>query len=143
MFVGHPPRKPPGRVDMALVLLGFVVWCFITAFAWGAMPPLLTLAFFALWLSVILGRLGSLASYHRWRGDRPGGLLRLGSSLAASGFMALLLAHFVVAGQWGWLWWALIVNALVTVVLVAGHYYGPEAEPHPEDAPPEGRTSSN
>lgn len=143
MFVGRPPNKPPGRVDMALVLLGFVACCVITAFTWGAMPPLLTLASFGLWLSVVLGRLGNLAFYHRWRGARPGELLRLGSTLSGCGFLVLLIAHFVLTGQWGWLWWALFVLALTTVVVVAGRFYGPDDGPHPEDGSPAGRNPSN
>jgi len=140
MFDGRPPIKPPGRVHVALVLLGFVAFCVITAVTWGAMPPLLTLAFFGLWLSVILGRLGNLASYHCWKGDRPGELLRLVSGLFSGGFLALLLAQLVLTGlqtgQWGWLWWAAFVNALTLVVLVAGRLYGAD------DGPPSGGAST-
>jgi hypothetical protein len=38
MFVGRQSNKPPGKVDVTLTLLGFVVWCSITAFTWGRCP---------------------------------------------------------------------------------------------------------
>lgn len=133
---------------MALVLLGFVAYCFITAFAWGAaMPPLVALAFFCLWLSAILGRLGNLASYHRWRDDRLSELLHLGSGPLSGGFLALLLAHIVrmglQTGQWGLFWWTVCVLALSIVVAVAGHFYGQDEGPRPENSPPAGRNPSD
>ena len=129
MFVGAPPSKPPGRTSVAIVLAAFVVWCSATALSWGATPALLTLAFFCGLLAAVLSNLGGVASYHRWKGDSPGRLLRLASGLLSAGFLALFLAHLVLTGlqtgQWGWLWWAAIVLSLTAVVFVAGHYYGP------------------
>ena len=135
MFVGAPPSKPPGRARVTIVLVAFVVWCSVTALSWGATPALLTLAFFCGLLAAVLSMLGSLASYHRWKGDRPGWLLRLASGLLSAGFLALFLAHMVLTGlqtgQWGCLWWAAIVLSLTAVVLVAGHYYVPDDPPAP------------
>ena len=146
MFVGRAPSKPPSRISVALVLVAFVVWCSVTVLSWGTTPPLLDLAFFCGLLAAVLSVLGGLASYHRWKGGRPGWLLRLASGLLSAGFLALLLAHMVLTGlqtgQWGWLWWAAIVFTLTVVVLVAGHYYGPEDDSHPGDARPEGRDPS-
>ena len=142
MFVGRRPGKPPGRIRVASVLLAFVVWCFSVAFAWGTMPPLLTLAFFSLLVGAVMGTLGDLASYHRWRGDRPGDFLRLGSGLLSGSFVVLLLAHLVLTGQRAWLWWAAFVLVLSTAVVVAGHYYGTDEGPFPEDGPPEGSDRS-
>ena len=133
MFVGRAPSKPPGRIRVALVLVAFVVWCSVTVLSWGATPALLTLAFFCGLLTAVLSVLGGLASHHRWKGDRPGWLLRLASGLLSGGFLILLLAHMVLmglqTGQWGWLWWAAFVLGLTSVVIVAGHYYGPDDEP--------------
>lgn len=147
MFVGPLPRKPPGKARVSIVLAAFVVWCSVTALSWGATPTLLTLSFFCGLLAAVLSVLGGLASYHRWKGDRPGWLLRLASGLLSGGFLALLLAHMVLTGlqtgQWGWLWWAAVVLALTVVVAVAGHYYGPEDGAHPEDGSPGGRHPSD
>lgn len=147
MFVGRPPSKPPGRVHLALDLLVFVAWCSLTALLWGAMPPLLTLAMFVLFLGAVLRTFGNLALYHRWGGDRPGGLLRLASGLLSGGFLALLLAHIVrmgmQTGQWGWFWWTVCVLALTIAVAVAGHFYGPGDGSRPEDGSPAGRHPSN
>jgi hypothetical protein len=142
MFVGRPPDKPPGRVGLALVLLGFPVWCFI-ALTWWAINPLLTVATFFVFLSGVLGTLGRLASYHRWRGDRPGELLRLSSGLAGTVWLALVLAHIALNGQWGWLWWASFVVGLTTVVVVAGYYYGPNGGSDAEGTSSAGRGPSN
>ena len=147
MFVGPSPAKPPGRARVAIVLVAFAVWCSVTALSWGATPALLTLAFFCGLLAAVLSTLGGLASYHRWRGGRPGWLLRLASGLLSAGFLALFLAHMVLTGlqtgQWGWLWWAAIVLSLTTVVLVAGHYYGPNDQLGPEGDPSAGRGPRN
>ncbi len=72
MFVVPSPSKPPGRVRVTIVLVAFVVWCSATALSWGAEPTLLTLAFFCGMLAAVLSMLGSLASYHRWKGERYG-----------------------------------------------------------------------
>ena len=132
---------------MAIVLVAFAVWCSVTALSWGATPALLTLAFFCGLLAAVLSMLGGLASYHRWKGDRPGWLLRLASGLLSAGFLALFLAHMVLTGlqtgQWGWLWWAAIVLSLTAVVSVAGHYYGPNDRPGPEGDPSAGRGPRN
>ncbi|CAA9433817.1 MAG: hypothetical protein AVDCRST_MAG01-01-3112 [uncultured Rubrobacteraceae bacterium] len=50
----------------------------------------------------------------------------------------MLVVEMALAGSWGWVWYSVIVLALCVVVAVAGHYYGPEDEPHPEDAPRRG-----
>ncbi len=146
MFVGRVSSKPPGRIRVALVLAAFVVWCSVTVLSWGATPPLLDLAFFCGLLAAVLSVLGGLASHHRWKGGRPGWLLRLASGLLSAGFLALLLAHMVLmglqTGQWGWLWWAAIVVSLTAVVLVAGHYYGPNDRPGPQDDPSPGHGPS-
>jgi len=132
---------------VTIVLAAFVVWCSVTALSLGATPTLLTLAFFCGLLAAVLSMLGSLASYHRWKGDRPGWLLRLASGLLSVGFLVLLLANMVLTGlqtgQWGWLWWAAIVLSLTAVVLVAGYYYGPNDRPGPEGDPSAGRGSRN
>lgn len=146
MFVGTQPSKPPGRVRVTIVLVAFVVWCSATL-SWGATPTLLTLAFFCGLLAAVLSVLGSLASYHRWKGDRPGWMLRLSSGLLSVGFLVLLLANMVLTGlqtgQWGWLWWTAFVLTLTTVVLVAGHYYGPNGRPDPEGGTSTRRGPSN
>ena len=132
---------------MALDLSVFVAWCSLTALSWGAMPPLLTLAMFVLLLGAVSRTLGNLALYHRWGGGRPGALLRLASGLLSGGFLVLLLAQVVQmglqTGQWGWFWWTVCVLALSTVVAVAGHYYGQDEGPYPEDGPPAGRNPSD
>jgi len=147
MFVGAPPSKPPGRTRVTIVLAAFVVWCSVTALSWGATPALLTLAFFCGLLAAALSMLEGLASYHRWKGDRLGWLLRLASGLLSAGFLALLLAHMVLTGlqtgQWGWVWWAAIVLSLTAVVLVSEHYYGPNDRPGPEGVPSAGRGPRN
>ena len=99
----------------------------------------MTLAFLVLWMSVVSGRLGNLASYHRWRGDRPGWMLRLASGLLSGGFLVLLLAHFVQNEEWGWLWWTAFVLTLTTVVSVAGYFYGTDDGPDPEGGTSAGR----
>jgi peptidoglycan/LPS O-acetylase OafA/YrhL len=107
------------------------------------MPPLLTLAIFGVWLSALLGRLGNLASYHRWRGDRPGELLRVGSGLSGVGFLALLLAHFVLTGQWGWFWWTVIVLMGTILVMAALRSTNSYDGPHSEDGSRAGRNPSD
>lgn len=102
MFVGRPPNKPPGRVNLALTLLGFPVWCSVMILTWGAIPPLMTLAVIGMGLSGVMATLASLAWYHHWRGDRFGELLRVASQLPGTVGVALLLAYFVRNGQWGW-----------------------------------------
>ncbi len=147
IFVAPPPSKPPGRAHVTIVLVAFVVWCSVTALSWGATPTLPTLAFFCGLLAAALSVLGSLASYRRWKGDRPGWMLRLASGLLSAGFLVLLLANMVLTGlqtgQWGWLWWAAFVLGLTTVVLVAGHYYGQDDLPEPEGDPSAGRGPRN
>ena len=147
MFVIPQPSKPPGRARVMIVVSAFVVWCSVTALSWGAKPALLDLAFFCGLLAAVLFVLGSLASYHRWKGDRPGWLLRLASGLLSWGFLVLLLTNMVLmglqTGQWGWLWWAAIVLSLTAVVLVAGHYYGPNDRLGPEGDPSAGHGPRN
>ncbi len=143
IFVGRPPSKPPGRVNLALTLLGFPVWCSVMVLTWGAMPPLVTFAVLGMGLGGVLGTLGSLASYHRWRGERPGELLRVGSGLSGVGFVALLVAHIVQNGQWGWFWWTAFFLTLATVVSVAGHLYGPDDRPDSEGGTSAGRGPDN
>lgn len=65
--------------------------------------------------------------------------MRLGGMVAFLVGLGLLVAEMALTGQWGWVWYSAIVLALCIVVAVAGHYYGPEDEPSPEDAPPEER----
>jgi peptidoglycan/LPS O-acetylase OafA/YrhL len=146
-IVEPPPTKPPGTARVTIVLVAFVVWCSVTALSWGATPALLTLAFFCGLLAAVLSMLGGLASYHRWKGDRPGWLLRLASGLLSAGFLVLLPAHMVLTGpqtgQWGWVWSAAIVLSLTAVVLVAGHYFGPNDRPGPEGDPSAGRGPRN
>ena len=84
---------------MALDLSVFVAWCSLTVLTWGAMPMLLTLAMFVLFLGAVFRTLGNLAVYHRWRGDLPGELLSLASGLLSGGFLVLLLAHVVRTGR--------------------------------------------
>lgn len=147
MLVGRPPSKPPNRVYVVLDLSVFVAWCSFTALSWGALPLLLTLAMFVLVLGAVLRTLGNLALYHRWGGGRPGELLRLASGLLSGGFLVLLLAHMVrmglQTGQWGWLWWTVCVLALSIVVAAAGHFYGGDDDPRPEDGSPTGRNPSD
>jgi hypothetical protein len=57
--------------------------------------------------------------------------------------LGLLIAQMALTGQWGWVWYSAIALALCVVVAVAGHFYGPEDEAHPEDGPPKGRDPSN
>ncbi len=143
MFVGRPPKKPPGRVGLALTLLGFPVWCSVMILTWGAMPPLLVLAFFGFGLGGVMATLASLASYHRWRGERPGELLRLVSHLPGAVGLALVLAHIVLNEQWGWLWWSAFFLGLTVVVCVAGYYYGPNDPPESQGGTSAGRGPGN
>ena len=143
MFVRRPPKKPPGRVNLALTLLGFPVWSSVMLLTWGAIPPLLTLAVLGMGLGGVMATLASLASYHRWRGERPGELLRLASHLPGAAGLALVLAHFVRNEEWGWLWWSAFVVGLTVVVGVAGYYYGPDEPPESEGDPSAGRGPSN
>jgi hypothetical protein len=57
--------------------------------------------------------------------------------------LGLLVAEMALSGSWGWVLWSAFGLALSIAVGVAGHYYGPEDGPHPEDGPPEGRDPSN
>jgi hypothetical protein len=98
---------------------------------WGAIPPLLTLAFLSMGLGGLMATLASLAEYHRWRGERPGELLRMASHLPPTVSLALFLAHFALNEEWGWIWWSAFVLGL-TVVGVAGYYYGPDEPPESE-----------
>ncbi len=139
MFVGRPPKKPPGRVGLALTLLGFPVWCSVMLLTWGAMPPLLALAFLGMGLGGVMATLASLAEYHCWRGGRPGELLRLASHLPPTVGLALVLAHFAMNEEWGWIWWTAFVLGLTAVVGVAGYYYGPDDPPESEDGTSAGR----
>ena len=143
MFVGRPPKKPPGRANLALTLLGFPVWCAVMVLTWGAIPPLLTLAVLGMGLGGVMATLASLASYHRWRGGRPGELLRLASHLPPTVGLALLLGHIVLSGMWGWLCWTAFVLGLTVVVGVAGYYYGPDESPESEGGTSAGRGTSN
>jgi hypothetical protein len=132
MFLGRPPKKPPGRVGLALTLLGFPVWSSVMLLTWGAIPPLLTLALLGMGLGGVMATLASLAEYHRWRGGRPGELLRLASHLPPTISLVLFLAHFALNEEWGWIWWSAFVLGLTVVVGVAGYYYGPDEPPESE-----------
>lgn len=57
------------------------------------------------------------------------------SGLSSMGFVALLVAHFALTGQWGWLWWTAFVLAIAGAV--AGWSHGPD------DRPRAGRGPSN
>lgn len=107
------------------------------------MPHLVTLTFICVGLSSVLGTLGSLALYHRWRGDRPGELLHLASSMSGAVSVAVFFAHLVLNGQWGGVWWTVIVLTLATTVLVAGRFYGQDGGSHPEHGPPQRRNPGN
>ena len=137
-----PAQEAPGKVHLALTLLGFPVWCSVMILTWGAMPPLLALAFFGFGLGGVMATLASLASYHRWRGERPGELLLLASHLPGAVGLALVLAHIVLNEQWGWLWWSAFVVGLTVVVGVAG-YYGPDEPTESEGGASAGRGPGN
>lgn len=143
MFVGRPPKKPPGRVGLALTLLGFPVWSSVMLLTWGAIPPLLTLAFLSMGLGGVMATLASLASYHRWRGERRGELLRMASHLPTTVSLVLFLAHFKLNEEWGWIWWTAFVLGLTVVVGVAGYYYGPDEPPESEGGASAGRGPGN
>ncbi len=107
------------------------------------MPPFLALAFFGFGLGGVMATLASLAEYHRWRGGRPGELLRLASHLPGAVGLALVLAHIVLNEQWGWLWWSAFVLGLTVVVGVAGYYYGPDEPPGSEGGTSAGHGTRN
>jgi hypothetical protein len=61
--------------------------------------------------------------------------VRLGGMVLFFVGLGLLGAEMALSGAWGWVWYSVFALALCIVVAVAGHYYGPEDEAHPEDAP--------
>ena len=82
-------------------------------------------------------------TYHRWRGELTGDLLRSGGMALFLVGWGLLVAEMALTGQWGWVWYSVFGLALCVVAAVAGHFYGPEHEARPEGGPPEGRDPSN
>jgi hypothetical protein len=73
----------------------------------------------------VLSLLGDLASHHRWKGESPGWLPRLASSLLLAGFLVLLPAHMVLTGlqtgRWGMLHEWHVPQAVVSEAM--GHAY--------------------
>ena len=141
-IVGRPPEKPPGKVSSTIFLLGFVAWFFPAVLSWWGGPSLSDLATACFVLGVFL--FSPVNPAHRlWGGELTRDLVRLGGMALFVVGLGLLIAEMALSGSWGWVWWSVFGLALSIVVAVAGHYYGPEAEARPEDAPPEGRNPSN
>jgi hypothetical protein len=81
---------------------------------------------------------------HRlWGRELTRDLVRLGGMALAFVGLGLFIAEMALTEAWGWVWWSAFVLGLTSVVLVAGHYYGPEAEARSEAANPEGRDPIN
>ena len=85
------------------------------------------------------------AAYRLWWGELTWDLMRLGGMALFYVGVGLLVAHMALSGIWGWVWYSVFVLTLcvAVAVAVAGHYYGPEDDPHPENDPPEGRNPGN
>jgi hypothetical protein len=142
-IVGRPPEKPPGKVSSTIFLLVFVVGFSLAVLSWWGGPSLSDLSIACVMLGSLLFGPGSATTYHRWRGELAGDLVRLGGMALFYVGLSLLIAEMALTGHWGWVWYSAIVLALCVVVAVAGHYYGPEAEARSEDANPEGRDPIN
>lgn len=142
-IVGRPPEKPHGKVFLTIYFLVFVVGVFAAALSWRGEPSLSELATACVMLSGFLWVLGSLAAYHRWRGELAGDLVRLGGMATFLVGLGLLIAEMALTGSWGWVWWSAFVLSLCIVVAVAGHFYGLDDGSHPEDVHPEGRKLNN
>lgn len=135
-IVGRPPEKPPGKVSSAVFLLAFVVVLFLAVLSWRESPSLSDLAMVCVVLGIFLFSPANPAAYRlRW-GELTWDLVRLGGMVLFFVGLGLLIAHMALTGHWGWVWYSAIILALCVVVAVAGHYYGPEDEAHPEKGPP-------
>ena len=141
-IVGRPSEKPPGRVSSAIFLLVFAVGLLLAALAWRGGPSLLDLSIACVMLGSLLFGPANAAAHYRWWGELTGDLVRLGGMVLFLVGLGLLIAEMALTGQWGWVWYSAIALALCVVVAVAGHYYGPQDEAHPEDGPPKGRDPS-
>lgn len=141
--VGLPPKKAPGRASSAIFLVVFVVGIFASALSWREGPSLLDLSVACAIVGGLLSMLGNLAAYHRWRGELTGDLARLGGMVMFFVGFGLLVAEMALTGRWGWIWWSAFALGLSTVVVVAGHYYGPNDRSGSENAPSERRGPSN
>ncbi len=119
-----------------------MVGFFFAALSWRGGPSLSDLAIACVMVGSLLFGPGNAAAYHhrRW-GQLAGDLMRLGGMVVFFVGLGLLIAEMALPGSW--VWWSAFVLGLTTVVAVAGHFYGPQDEPRPEDAPPEGRNPSN
>jgi hypothetical protein len=141
-IVGPPPEKPTGRVSSAIFLLVFVVGFSAAALSWWEEPSLSVLSIACVMLGSLLFAPANPA--HRlWGGELTRDLVRLGGMALFLVGWGLLVAQMALSRSWGWVWYSVFGLALCIVVAVAGHYYGPEAEPHPEEATPEGRDPIN
>jgi hypothetical protein len=142
-IVGPPPKKAPGKVASTLFLLVFVVGISATALSWLEDPSLIDLSLACSIVGGLLSVFGNLAAHHRWRGELAGDLVRLGGMMMFFVAFGLLMTEMVLTGQWEWVWWSAFVLGLLTVVFVAGHYYGPNDRPDPEDGTSARRGPSN
>jgi len=130
-------------VSSAIFLLAFVVGFFLAVLSWWGGPSLTDLATACVMLGIFLFAPTNPAAYRLWWGELTWDLVRLGGIALFYVGLGLLVAEMALSGSWGWVWYSVFALALCIVVTVAGHYYGPEDEPRPEDAPPEGRGPSN
>lgn len=142
-IVGPPPKKAPGKASSAIFLVVFVVGVFASALSWREDPSLMDLSIACVIVGSLLSVLGNLAAYHSWRGELTGDLVRLGGMVMFFVGFGLLMLEMALTGRWGWIWWSAFALGLLTVVVVVGHYYGPNDRSGSENAPPEGRGPSN
>lgn len=137
-IVGRPPEKAPGEVSSAIFLLGFVAGVSLAVLSWREDPSPSDLSIACVMLGSLLFSPVNPAAYRLWWGELTWDMVRLGRIALFLVGLGLLVVEMALAGSWGWVWYSVIVLALCVVVAVAGHYYGPEDEPHPEDAPRRG-----
>ncbi len=142
-IVGRPPEKPHGKVSSAIFLVVFVVGFSAAALSWWDDLSLSDLSIACVMVGIFLYAPANPAAYRLWWGEITWDLVRLGGMTLFYVGLGLLIAHMALTGEWGWVWWSAFVLTLCIVVAVAGHYYGPEDDPHPEDGPPEERDPSN
>jgi hypothetical protein len=142
-IVGRPPQRPPGKASSPIFLLASVVVLFLAVLSWWGGPSLSDLATACVMLGIFLFTPANPAAYHRWWGELTWDLVRLGGMALFYVGLGLLVAEMALSGSWGWVWYSVFVLTLCIAVGVAGHYYGPEDDPYPEDGSPKGRDPSN
>jgi hypothetical protein len=136
------PEKPPGKVSSTIFLMVFVVGFFLAALSWRGGPSLSDLSIACVMFGSLLFSPANPA-HHRWWGELTRDLVRLGGMALFVVGLGLLIAEMALSESWGWVWWSAFVLTLCIVVGVAGHFYGPDDGPHPEDGHPEGRNPNN